>query len=778
MGNRRIAKPKPATKNPRPHARFPRTTILLDRILPVALFVLVGCFALHKIVAYDLWWQLKTGEWVLANGFPTTDPFSYATPDRSWIEMRWLYCVAINLIFKAFGLNYLILAKVVVVLAAFCCLWFVDRGAPIWARCLGITCTLALAHFRFTIRPELTTFVLLSFTLLALYRYKSGGKAAWIYVLPILQIVWTNSHTLFVLGPVTIWIFALAEFFSGWFRIPVLRENVIRSRYRPLFMVAILSALACLVSPYFLRGAVFPLQLFSEIQGGNILRELITEFQSPFSYASYSIFFLRYPAVVLISAVTFLLNGRRISPGVFFLWLAYLYLSVQAERNLSLYGLVAGFSVIVNCSEAATQKGRERVIGIFSWTTRAACAAIVVIAIPAVVTDWYFQRIDPSRRFGFGIAKQRFPIKAVSFIDAQGLSGAILANLTDSNFVLFDRGAKSIFVDGRLEVYGGDIVKRGDDLFKTGNGFDETTTSNGIEVALIAYGKDGNLFRTVNRKPDWAPVYFDESHVVFVKVTPEKRAAVEALRIDWRNPVRRDVAVDSRLDPTDWVGGAWPRVADNIAPKALGDLALLTGNLRLARQHFEDACRLRPDDADAALHLLVICRALGDDASAQRLQAQASAAAGRITTAMNAAAAFESSGTLESAVASYKEMIERGRGNIDVYQKMLQAALGANMLDSAETSCLHLTELQHNPTQCWNTLGNVAARSGSYDRALKYFERSLAIAPNQPSTLTNIGLICIRIGDRARASDSFKQALQIDQTYQAAREQLALLEKN
>jgi Flp pilus assembly protein TadD len=778
MAKRTVAKPKSASTKPRSEPRFLRTAILFDRILPVALFVLVACFAIHKIVAYDVWWQLKTGEWVLTNGFPTNDPFSYATPDRPWIEMRWLYCVAINLIFKAFGLNYLILAKVVVVLAAFCCLWFVDRGAPIWARCLGITCTLALAHFRFTIRPELITFVLLSFTLLALYRYKSGGKAAWIYVLPILQIVWTNSHTLFVLGPVTIWIFALAEFFSERFRIPVLRENVISSRYRPLLTVATLSTVSCLVSPYFFRGAIFPIQLFSEIQSGNILRELITEFQSPFSYASYSIFFVRYPIVAAISAAAFVLNRRQISPGVLCLWLAYLYLSVQAERNVSLFGLVAGFSTIVNCSEAASQKSRVKVINICSWTTRTACALIALVAIPAVVTDWYYQKIDPSRRFGFGIAKQRFPIKAMTFIDAQGLSGPVLANLTDSNFVLFDRGSKSIFVDGRLEVYGGEIVKRADELFKTGNEFDETATTSGIEVAMIAYGKDGNLFRTINRKPDWAPVYFDESHVVFVRVTPENRATVESSRVDWSNPVRRDVAIDSRLDPPDWLGGIWPRVADNTAPKALGDLALLTGNLRLARQHFEDACRLRPNDSDAALHLLVICRALGDDSSAVRLQAQAGTAGGRVATAMNAAAAFESSGTLEAAVASYKEMIDRGRGNIEVYQKMLQAALGANMLDSAETACLRWTEQQPNSSQCWNSLGAIASRNGSYERAIGYFERSLAVAPRQPSTLTSIGLIYVRTGDRGRASEAFRQALQVDPAYQAAREQLALLEAN
>ena len=763
----------------KPQSRLLGVASLVDRSLPFLLLLLVVCFALNKIVAYDVWWQLKTGEWVLAHGFPTVDPFSYATPDRTWIEMRWLYCVAINLIFKAFGLNYLILAKAVVVLAAFCCLWFVEPNAPIWARCLGVMLTLAIAHFRFIIRPELVTFLLLSFSLLALNRYRCGGKAAWIYALPIAQIFWTNSHTLFILGPLTIWIFVLAEFFSKRLRIRGLGDNAISSeRYGALLTAATLSTAACLVSPYFLRGALFPLQLFSEIQGGHELRNMITELQSPFSYASFSIFFIRYPVVVIISAFTFLLNRSRISPGVLCLWLAYLYLSVQAERNLSLFGVVAGFSAIVNCSDAASQKGRGTLLSFWIWTSRTACLVLALVAIPAVVTDWYYQRIDPSRRFGFGVAKNRFPIKAMAFIDAHGFPGPILANLTDNNFVLFDRGAKSIYVDGRSEVYGGEILKRADELFKTGLGFDEFANSNGIVTAMIAYGKDGNLFRTINRKQDWAPVYFDDSHVVFVRVSAENREMIEPLRIDWNNPAHRDVVVDSRLEPSDWLGGIWPRVADNVSPKSLGQLALLTGNLRLARERFDEACRLRPDDSEAALHLLVICRALGDDAAAQRLLAIAGGAGSRIPNAMAAAGAFEGSNTLEAAVATYREMIGRGNGTIEAYQKLAQAALGANNFEAAETAYLRLAEQQPNSTQWWNNLGAIATRRGSYQRAIEFFERSLAVAARQPSTLTNIGLIYAKTGNRDRASEFFRRALEIDPGYEPAREQLATLAGN
>jgi tetratricopeptide (TPR) repeat protein len=293
---------------------------------------------------------------------------------------------------------------------------------------------------------------------------------------------------------------------------------------------------------------------------------------------------------------------------------------------------------------------------------------------------------------------------------------------------------------------------------------------------LVAYGKDGNLFRTVNRKPDWVPVYFDETHAVFVRVSSETRALVDALRINWNAPERREVPAAARMNPPDWLADKWPRVVDNIAPKSLGQLALLTGNLRLAHERFEEALRVRPDDADAALHLVVICRALGDDTCVANTLPQAGIGAGRITTPMAAASAFEGSDSLEAAVATYSEMIVQGKGSPDVYQKLAQAALGANLLDAAEKAYRHLADEQPNAAQYWNGLGLIAARRGAYDEALKHFERSLSIAPRQPAILTAVGAVHVKMGQRDLAREVFTRAVEIDPNYQPARQQLRTLE--
>src|SRR5437764_15160478 len=109
----------------------PKTNSVLevnaDRVVLGLIALCFVVFALHHIIAYDFWWQLKTGQLVRRSGLPTTDPFSYAFPGRAWIEVRWAYCVAISFIYDWFGPDGLIIAKVPFLGLAGFCLWQFGR---------------------------------------------------------------------------------------------------------------------------------------------------------------------------------------------------------------------------------------------------------------------------------------------------------------------------------------------------------------------------------------------------------------------------------------------------------------------------------------------------------------------------------------------------------------------------------------------------------------------------------------------------------------------------
>ncbi|MFZ0546256.1 MAG: hypothetical protein WAM60_12500, partial [Candidatus Promineifilaceae bacterium] len=388
-------------------------------------------FALHKIVSYDVWWQIRTGEWIVHNGFPTTDPFNYTASNLPWVEMRWLYCVFAYLVFEVLGLNALIVVKLIFLGLTFFLLARFYRGVHRWVVLLGLVLTLAVTQSRFFVRPELVTFLLVTFFLFCLYRYKTDKNIRWLVPLPLLQIIWTNSHTLFILGPVLLWLFAIVELVA-----PKLLEGLLApdpealswAALRPVFAAAVGVTIACLVNPYFVRGALFPLQLFGEINSGHVVKSLIAEFLSPFAYAGFNVPYVSYLVVIGVSGLGFILNYRRLAASSAVIWGVFFYLSLLAVRNVALFGFVAGFMIVYQYGRFAEQpvipeKARQAV----GWTVTGLAAIFMVVMITAVVTNAYYRNDD--RSFGLGVAVQHFPIQAMNFIRSEGLPGPVLNNL-------------------------------------------------------------------------------------------------------------------------------------------------------------------------------------------------------------------------------------------------------------------------------------------------------------------------------------------------------------
>lgn len=108
------------------------TQNLADRAILILIIVTLAVLSVHLIAAYDLWWQLRTGQLVRASGWPTTDPFSYGFPERPWIELRWLYCVVISVLYEKGGPILLTAANTLWIAAAGTLLWLFGRGEKRW----------------------------------------------------------------------------------------------------------------------------------------------------------------------------------------------------------------------------------------------------------------------------------------------------------------------------------------------------------------------------------------------------------------------------------------------------------------------------------------------------------------------------------------------------------------------------------------------------------------------------------------------------------------------
>lgn len=600
----------------------PRPALWVDRFLLMAVPLCILAFALHTLVAYDIWWQLKAGEWIIAHGFPNTDPFSYAFPNQPWIELRWLFAVVAYGLFRAGGVNLLIVGKVGILLLAFGLMGWSRPRTPPWLSALAVLLTLAAAHSRFFVRPELITYLFLPLFLLCLYRYQQSGQPRWLIPLPLGQLIWTNSHTLFILGPVVIWLFVLGQGLTLWLRPrppqPVTREQVTvdHQRWQRAGMAAALISLACFLNPYGLQGVLFPFQLWREISQGHAFTTLIDEFRATWAFAGWNLPFVSFILLILLSGGSLALNWRRWPLSLGLIWLAFLYLAFLAVRNVPLFAFVAGITLILNLGEAVT----DGVIAaayrpLLAWSARLSATTFTLVMVPLLLTNAYHRPSE--RQFGLGVTNERFPILALAFIREQNLPGPLLHNLGDGGYVLFALGEKSVFTDGRLELYTPEQIAGATNLFQNGTEVLAVAEQFHINTLLLRHGADRNVLLALLSHPDWVPVYYDHLHVIYLHRTPETAAWAEKLAVDWQNPQPTLADWPDWYVPNRW-GEFFPTVGESAEATGFGQLFVTVGNLPQARHWLEMAVAANPNDAAANLYLGVVYQALGQGEQAEQ----------------------------------------------------------------------------------------------------------------------------------------------------------------
>ena len=236
--------------------------------------LLATCFALgcQELFDSDVWWHIRAGQWIREHGqVPALDPFTFASADRPWIDLHWLFQVILS---GAFGLAG------VAVLSCWrrrCAHWSsgspCPRAAapPFWLAGLMLAAGNTGDERRFDPRPEL---------------FSLAGIATFLYILA------RADRT-----PASLGTSACASRVGQFPRIVRARSHprgCLYSRLRgcaaqvlvgSLSGAGALVALACLANPYGWRGALFPLELFPKITAwGGPYKAYVAEFMDMRSY--------------------------------------------------------------------------------------------------------------------------------------------------------------------------------------------------------------------------------------------------------------------------------------------------------------------------------------------------------------------------------------------------------------------------------------------------------------------------------------------------------------
>ncbi|TWT46121.1 hypothetical protein RAS1_25680 [Phycisphaerae bacterium RAS1] len=486
----------------------PRLASFVALLGPALLLIIA---ALRCIWEVDFWWQLKTGEYVAQHGIPTVDVFSYTMTGQPWIELRWLYCLLLHYVVSWGGVDAAILGKVVILLASFALVTApLLRADNSLAAAVTLMLAILAAQQRFFVRPELVTYLMfgLFVWLIARYRRRPGPL---LWILPALQVAWTNAHTTFILGPLIVGLLFAA----------MLIETAVDRRHPPRRLLAVTGVLsataaACLANPYGLSGALFPFQLLSQIRG-TVFKQYISEFRGPLEFGGAFTAVLYYEiliAMCLVAAAGALWRTRRLDAFWSLLCVSQLYLSILAIRNLPLFSLAAVPFVLAHFGAApagrAANPGASPLRSLLTLAVLAAC----VLESWEIATDRAAARQGDTNQFGLGIAERRFPSRAYQFLREAGLDGRIFSTMAESSYLLYHD--VPVFSDPRLEVYGESHFGRAMRMQENTDEWRAAAAEFRFEVTFVGIGSS-MLNRLEENRDNWRLVYFDDVVAVHLR---------------------------------------------------------------------------------------------------------------------------------------------------------------------------------------------------------------------------------------------------------------------
>jgi hypothetical protein len=306
--------------------------------------VLSVVLADRPILDTDYFWHLRTGALIAETGaVPRVDPFSYSAAGARWIDLHWLFQLALHQLYTWGGnganrtAGFVLGLLVVAVSAA--TLWRSDRPAVSGTALALLVTTAAL---RFVLRPDTVSLLFAAVALGLLWRDERKNDRLVFAIVP-LQLVWANVHGFQAVGVAFVAMAIVGEALAPWIG-P--RRAWRPDRLRRLALVLALSAAAAFVNPNGVAGALMPLRQLGMIGPGEargFFGQAIDELRSPLAAFNPSLAptLLSFAALAMLSGAALVLDRRRVSAFDALVWVAVLGLALSAVRNVALFAVAA-----------------------------------------------------------------------------------------------------------------------------------------------------------------------------------------------------------------------------------------------------------------------------------------------------------------------------------------------------------------------------------------------------------------------------------------------------
>jgi len=495
---------------------------LIDSLtIPVTVVLALFLVKFANPISYDpdLYWHLKTGEYIVTTGtLPYTDIFSHTAYGKEWVLHEWLSQVLFYAITQIGGLTGLWAVVACIYVATFYLLFRLSTrilGDETKGLIVSLLFFAPLIPFA-SPRPQIFTYLFFAIFLWILFEWKYFRRERGLMLLPPLMLVWPNLHGAFVAGIALLALFLVCEWitwFASW-----RREATSKARLKSLGVWTALAVLATLANPRFIEYWLYPFHVVNM----EVAKGIISEWQSPNFHLTYDRYFLG--VFLLLFAV--LVHSRKkpslteLAVPTFFIvagFTAARHLPLACFAALPFFALFLRYVPWANTDYAKRFALLKMTHGVNRQLDARRIAYLNVLLLCGVAGSLiYTQSRLPANQLVEGL----LPVKAANFIVDNAISGKMFNEYGDGGYLIYRLyPQQKVFIDGRADMYGDDFMNEYLAIINGAAQWQENFEKHSIDYAVLP--RDVPLRQLLLAVGTFKLVYDDERRSILLRDVPK-----------------------------------------------------------------------------------------------------------------------------------------------------------------------------------------------------------------------------------------------------------------
>lgn len=460
----------------------------------------------------DLWGHIKFGKdmWD-AMAFQRVDIYSYTAFGSEWINHEWLSELIMHFVYHVFDSPGLLIGKLLVGFSIVYLLSKISFHRACEPLVYGMVFVLSVFVMSpgFMIRPQILTFLFISYFLYSFHLYLEKGKNL-LWSLPLVMIVWVNCHGGFLIG---VGIFPVAV---GCEYITCCMRNRDAAHLKPMIFWLLLTEAAVFINPYGYHLLDF---LFKTLSISRDIREWAPVTVFDLSY-------IRFKLLTLLFISSFFIRNkerRYWEAGIISIAMIYAFMH---QRHTPVFAIVAAPYLTENISLMVQRSRVFERIRTLSSNILLIFFLIVLVSYQVAFASYKYNKAE----WNIIVDPTKYPVSAVSFLKQNGIKGNVLLPFEWGEYTIWKLyPVCKVSIDGRFRtVYPEKIIT---DHFVAA--VDESKLRKLLEKYPpdIILGRQNLIYqRLISTLEGWIHVYSDPTSIIFIRNSSSQKDVLERLK--------------------------------------------------------------------------------------------------------------------------------------------------------------------------------------------------------------------------------------------------------